>query len=218
VVYSENGKQIFYYLTPTKDRQMTTTTNNNIPTGESVTAKFDDIDTTDTKRIVDTNTDTMRWIRRDGAWYELGLIMINLRDHVESEGGKRITTKMLGDAGIATISKERRRDGEALVTLEDELNIFINSDTAPTSITNVTKLLADYAASLKTKTDDEGDNDETETETDDDDATPMTAEAIAAQALTIAKAHNVSARELVEAIIAQVAPAAAAAADERIAA
>ena len=131
MVYSKNGKQIFYYLTPTKDRQMTTTTPDNIPTGKSVTAKFDDIDTADTKRIIDTNKDTMRWIRTDGAWYELGLIMINLREHVENEGGTRITTKMLKDDPMAKLTsgvelvKMKVAKPSAVVTLVNKATLPI---------------------------------------------------------------------------------------------
>ena len=174
--------------------------NTNIPTGKSVTDKFNSIDRADTKRIIDMGKGGTRSIRTGSAWYGVGLIMTALRNDVEANDGKRITTKMLEDAGIATISKERRRDGEALVTLEDELNEFINSLNAPMSITNVAGLLRAYNDSLKTSADDD-DSDA------DDDATPMTADEIAAQALTIAKAHDVSAKALVEAIIAQVAPA-----------
>ena len=184
-----------------------TTTSTSIPTGKSVTAKFNRIDTADNKRIVDTGTDGVTLIRKDSAWYGVGLIMFDLRDKVAADGGMRITTKMLKDAAIAGIDRFRRRDGEKLVSLESELNEFINSDDAPKSITNVTKLLADYAAFQKASSDDDSDDsddsdDDSETETDDD-AAPMTAAEIAAQALTTAKAHGVDPKQLVLAIVEQ---------------
>ena len=173
------------------------------PTGASVTAQFKTIDRADTKRIIDICKGGTRCIRTESAWYGVGLIMTSLRTDVEANGGKRITTKMLEDAGIDTISKERRRDGEQLVALEDELHEFMNMLNAPISITNVAGLLRAYNDFIKSaETSDESDESDS-----DDDATPMTADEIAAQALTIAKAHDVSAKALVEAIIAQVAPA-----------
>jgi CO dehydrogenase/acetyl-CoA synthase beta subunit len=152
-----------------------------------------------------TNKDTMRWIRKDSAWYGVGLIMIALRNDVEEKGGKRITTKMLEDAGIATISKERRRDGEQLVSLENELNEFINSENAPKSITNVTKLLADYDASIKDSAN-EGDN-ETETETETETDVALTAEALAASTIKIMDAHGIDAVEFMRAFVDQASPA-----------
>ena len=189
---------------------MTTTTTTTIPSGASVTAQFKRMDNNDTKRIIETVDNGTLSIRRDSAYFGVGLIMANLRQQVESDGGTRITTKMLKDAGIATISKERRRDGEQLVTLAKELNKFINGENAPASMTSVAALLKCYNDFIKSaETSDESGSESDESESDDD-AAPMTADEIAAQALTIAKAHDVSAKALVEAIIAQVAPASAA--------
>ena len=187
-----------------------TTTTTTIPTGKSVTNKFNRMDTADMKRIVDTADDGTLSIRRDSAYFGVGLIMANLREQVESEGGTRIGAKMIKNAGVDTISKERRRDGEELVGLESKLNEFINSENAPASMNSVAGLLRSYNDFLKNTPLDESESDESESdESESDEATPMTADEIAAQALTIAKAHDVSATELVEAIIAQVAPATA---------
>ena len=153
---------------------MTTTT----PNGKDVTAKFNRMDTSDMKRIVDTADDGTLSIRTDGAWYQLGLILTVRRKIVTANGGTRITTPMLKADGVDSIAKERRRDGEQLYLLEAELNEFINSANAPKLITNVTKLLADYAASLKTSA-------------DDDDSADMTAAELAASTLKIAKAKNI---------------------------
>ena len=157
------------------------------PTGKSVTDKFNSIDRADTKRIIDICKGGTRCIRTESAWYGVGLIMTSLRTDVEANGGKRITTKMLEDAGIDTISKERRRDGEQLVALEDELHEFMNMLNAPISITNVAGLLRAYNDFIKSaKTSDESDESES-----DDDAAPMTAAELAASTLKIAKAKNI---------------------------
>ena len=74
---------------------------------------------------------------------------------------------------------------------------------------SVAGLLRSYSDFLKNTPLDESESDGSD-ESESDEATPMTADEIAAQALTIAKAHDVSATELVKAIIAQVAPESAA--------
>ncbi len=185
-----------------------TTTTTTIPTGASVTAQFKRMDNNDTKRIIDTADNGTLSIRRDSAYFGVGLIMANLREQVENEGGTRIGAKMIKNAGVDTISKERRRDGEELVRLESELNEFINSENAPASMHSVAGLLRSYSDFLKNTPLDESESDESDgsDESESDEATPMTADEIAAQALTIAKAHDVSATELVKAIVAQVAP------------